>query len=118
MVLDYNGDLIFFKPLHFRGRMAKDPEKKKKEKRPTAEKREIQNKKRRLINKSFKSNVRTAIRKFDASLEEKDQTVITENLNNVYSLVDKAVKRGVFKLNKASRVKSRLAARAKRQVAA
>lgn len=93
--------------------MAKQEEKKeKKEKRPTAQKRDIQNKKRRMNNKVYKSRVRTAVRAFQDSIEVGDQTATTEKLNEVYSLLDKCAKKGVFKLNKVSRTKSRLAARA------
>ena len=91
--------------------MAKEPEKKTKARRPTPLKRDMQNEKRRLQNKAFKSSVRTAIRKFDEALPKAEAAVIKENLDAVYSLMDKGVKRGVFTLNKASRTKSRLAAR-------
>lgn len=93
--------------------MAKEAEKAKKVKRPTAEKREIQNIKNRLVNKSFKSKVRTAIRKFEGVLSSDDQTTIQSSLNEIYSLVDKGVKRGIYKQNTAARTKSRLTARAK-----
>ena len=92
--------------------MAKETEKKKKTKRPTAKKRDIQNEKRRFANKIFKSQVRTAIRKFEDTLAKGDEVLTTESLNNVYALMDKGVKKGVFKINKASRTKSRLTARA------
>lgn len=94
--------------------MAKQEDKKaeKKTKRPTALKRDLQNKKRRMDNRVYKSRVRTAIRSFQESIEKGDQTVTTEKLNEVYSILDKCAKKGVFKLNKVSRTKSRLAARA------
>lgn len=92
--------------------MAKDKaEEVKKVKRPTALKRDIQNEKRRLRNKTFKSQVRTAIRHFEESLPKGEPDAIKEKLNTVYSLMDKGVKKGVFKINKASRTKSRLTAR-------
>jgi small subunit ribosomal protein S20 len=90
--------------------MAKQEE--KKVKRPTAQKRDLQNKKRRMDNKIYKSRVRTAIRSFQDSLTTGDQVVATQKLNEVYSILDKCAKKGVFKLNKVSRTKSRLAARA------
>lgn len=90
--------------------MAKAVEKKK-VKTPTAQKRDIQNEKRRLINKSFKAGVRTAIRKLETDLVSGDADSIKENLNQVYSQMDKAVKRGIFTQNKASRSKARLSAR-------
>lgn len=92
--------------------MAKEPATKAKVKRPTPLKRDIQNEKRRLRNKAFKSSVRTAMRSFEEALPKGEEALIKEQLDNVYSLMDKGVKRGIYKLNKASRTKSRLAARA------
>jgi small subunit ribosomal protein S20 len=86
--------------------MAKEKETKK-TKRPTAIKRDIQNEKRRLINKSFKSVVRTTLRTFDESLETKDKEKIKASLNDFYSVMDRGVKRGLFKQNKADRSKER-----------
>ncbi len=83
----------------------------KKVKRPTAQKRDIQSEKRRLKNRSYKSSVRTAIRKLDENIAKKDKALIEEKLNSVYSILDKGVKLGVLKLNQVSRTKSRLAAR-------
>ncbi len=83
----------------------------KKEKRPTAQKRDIQSKKRRLKNRAYKSSVRTAIRTLDEAIEKKDPAAYQVELNNVYSILDKGVKLGVLKLNQASRTKARLAAR-------
>lgn len=96
--------------------MAKEADKKTKARRPTPLKRDMQSEKRRLMNKSFKSSVRTAIRQFDEALPKGDVASIKENLDAVYSLMDKAVKRGIYKINKASRTKSRLAARAAAKV--
>ncbi len=94
--------------------MAKEETAKKaKTKRPTALKRDLQNSKKRLMNKAFKSQVRTSVRNFEAALPGKDTTTIAATLKEIYSLMDKGVKHGIFKLNKASRTKSRLAARAK-----
>jgi len=92
--------------------MAKETDAKKKNKTPTALKRDIQNKKKRLVNKIFKSEVRTAIRSFEGLVQKGDGAAVKKALNEVYSLMDKGVKRGVFKLNKASRTKARLAAHA------
>lgn len=92
--------------------MAKETEKAKKVKRPTAQKRDIQSKKTRIINKSFKAKVRTAIRKFETVLSEADKANVQSSLNEIYSLVDKGVQKGIYKHNTASRTKSRLAARA------
>ncbi len=89
-----------------------DSDKKKKRKRPSAEKRDIQNSKRRMINKAFISKLRTSIRSFEESLKTSNMDAIKERLNAAYSLLDNAVKRNLIKLNAASRKKSRLAAKA------
>ena len=86
-------------------------EEKKKIKRPTPLKRDIQNEKRRLINKSFKSSVRTAIHEFDKALASKNKESVQKALDRVYSAMDKGTKRGIFKANKADRTKSRIAAK-------
>lgn len=83
----------------------------KKVKRPTALKRDLQNEKRRLNNRVYRSRVRTAIRALDEAIVKGDQAVTTEKLNEAYSILDKCAKKGVFKINKVSRTKSRLAAR-------
>ena len=83
----------------------------KKIKRPTAQKRDIQSVKRYMMNKSFKARVNTAIRSFESARTAGEQTAIKAKLNDVYSLMDKGVKTGIFKLNKAARIKSRLTAR-------
>lgn len=92
--------------------MAKEAVKKTKARRPTPLKRDLQSEKRRLRNKAFKSSVRTAVRQFDEVLVKGDASLIKQHLDAVYSIMDKGVKRGVYKLNKASRTKARLAARA------
>ena len=93
--------------------MAKEETAKAKTKAPTALKRDLQNSKKRMQNKAFKSQVRTAVRTFEGTLPSKDAEKISVALKEIYSLMDKGVKRGIFKLNKASRTKSRLAAQAK-----
>lgn len=86
-------------------------EEQKKKKRPTAEKRDLQNNKRKARNKTFKSSVHTAMRKFEKALSESDQEGLKTSQNLVYSLMDKGVKRGIFKPNKASRTKAKVAAK-------
>lgn len=98
--------------------MAKaEDKKKKKEKRPSALKRDIQHEKRRLRNKSFRSSVRTVVRSFEESVAKGDSASIKSGLSEVYSALDKGVKKGVYTLNKASRTKARLTARAAAAVA-
>jgi len=87
--------------------MATEKEAKPKVKRPTPLKRDARAEKMRLINKSFKSNVRSTLRSFEEALKTTDKARIQGALNTVYSVMDKGVKRGIFKANKASRLKSR-----------
>jgi len=90
----------------------KSAEKKLPDRRPQAQKRDLQNKKRRLINKSFLSSLRTQLKEFAQSVEKGDKDAIKSALNESYSLLDKAAKRGILKKNAASRKKSRLTAQA------
>lgn len=73
----------------------------KKEKRPTPIKRHEQSLRRKARNRSTKSRILNAVRSFR-------QAPATEQLNPLYSLLDKAVKKGVISINKAARMKSRL----------
>jgi small subunit ribosomal protein S20 len=91
--------------------MDKKKEAEKKTKRPTALKRDLQSEKRRLINKSFRSELRTAVRVLDEALEKKEVPAIESAFNKLQAQVDKGVKRGVFKKNKANRTKSRIQAK-------
>ncbi len=84
----------------------------KKTKRPTPLKRDIQNAKRALSNKSFKSQVRTAIRSLDAAVQSKDKKILSQRLQSIYSLMDKGVKRKIIKSNKANRTKASATAKA------
>jgi small subunit ribosomal protein S20 len=91
------------------GTEKKRDEKKKKVKRPSALKRKLQSDKRRLANRSFKATVRTAIRGLKEAVLKKEGDSAQTKLQTVYSLMDKGVKKGIFKKNKADRTKSRLA---------
>jgi small subunit ribosomal protein S20 len=70
--------------------------------------------KRNLCNRAFKARVGSASRSLKEALSQKDAFSIQEKLNEVYSLMDKGVKKGVFKINKASRLKACLNAAAKK----
>jgi len=85
--------------------MAEEKEKKKK-KRPTAEKRGIQNEKKQLRNQMMKSKIKTAVRQFGTKKEP-------AQLSAVFSLLDKALKIGLYKKNKVNRLKSKFASAAK-----
>ena len=80
-----------------------------KKKTPTAKKRDIQNDKKRLRSRAFKARVRTALNAFEKAAKEGGDA--KAELNAVYSMMDKGVKRGVYKLNRASRTKSKMQAR-------
>ena len=82
----------------------------KKKKVPTPQKRIIQDTKRRALNRSFKSSVRTAINAFEKALSAGEKEKMQSALNTVYSLMDKGVKKGIYKQNKAARVKSHVSA--------
>ena len=88
--------------------MSEKGKKDSKKKLPTALKRIKQDEKRNLRNRSFKSSVRTAIRTFEGALSSKDQEKIQKALSAVYSLMDRGVKQGVYKKNKAARTKQRM----------
>jgi len=73
----------------------------------------MQNEKRRLANRSYRAKVLTAIRSFENSLEQKEAAeAVKTKLNTIFSLMDKGVKKGIYKTSKAARTKSRLNARA------
>ena len=92
--------------------MAEEKKEKSKVKKPTALKRDEQSAQRNLRNRSFKSKVTTAMRSLEETLSKKDAASVKVQLSAVYSLMDKGVKKGIYKMNKASRVKSRLHAKA------
>ena len=80
---------------------------KEKKKKSSALKRHLQSLEARARNKAFRSKVSTAIKAANKATAEEKQA----SLNVVYSLMDKGVKKGVFKQNKASRIKSRMTKR-------
>lgn len=87
-------------------------EKAKKVKKPSALKRKLQSDKRRVRNRSYKASVLTSIRSLEQSLTQKEgEETLKTKLNVIYSLMDKGVKKGIFKTNKAARTKARLTAR-------
>ncbi len=90
---------------------AEKPETAVKVRRPTAAKRMLQNEKRRLINKGFKSRIRSAVRKLEEILASGENANTQASLREVYSLLDKGVQKGVIPRNTAGRTKSRLTAR-------
>lgn len=76
----------------------------------SAEKRVRQNEKRRNVNRSNKSKLRTQIKKLRSALGASDAKQSGELLIPTVSLIDKAVNKGVLHRNTAARHKSRLTA--------
>ena len=68
-----------------------------------------QNEKRRLRNKSVKSALKTAIRKFHAALESGDRELATTLARDASRKLDKAVSKGVIHKNQAANKKSAIA---------
>lgn len=84
----------------------------------SAEKRQRQNEKRRIVNRNNRGRVRTGIKKLRAALGEGDPGSVQELLPQTISLIDKAVQKGVLHRNAAARYKSRLTVRANEAAAA
>jgi small subunit ribosomal protein S20 len=80
----------------------------------SAEKRVRQSEKRRLINRSHRTKVRTYIKKVRAAL---DSGKIQQVLPEAISVIDKSVQKGVLHKNAAARYKSRLTVRANQTAA-
>ena len=74
-------------------------------------KRNRQNEKRRLRNKSVKSSLKTAIRKFHESVAGGNTDNATELLRYASRKLDKAVSKGVIHKNQAANRKSAIAKR-------
>jgi small subunit ribosomal protein S20 len=83
----------------------------KKERRPSAKKRDIQSEKRRVRNKAYRARTLTTLRSLEQAIAQSKKASSKEHLNALYSLMDKGVKTGIFKQNKANRLKSRLSKR-------
>ncbi len=83
-------------------------EEKKAVKVPTPLKRHTQDLKKNLTNRIWKSRISTTRAAF---AEAKDEASKKTLLNTLYGLLDKAAKVGLFKKNKVSRLKSRLASK-------
>jgi small subunit ribosomal protein S20 len=74
-------------------------------------KRNKQNEKRRLRNKSVKSSLKTAVRKFDAAIEQGDLDTATVLMRDAGRKLDKAASKGVIHKNQAANRKSSIARR-------
>lgn len=74
----------------------------------SSEKRVRQNEKRRAVNRSNRSRVRTQIKKLRSALGASDKNLSNELLNPTMAVIDKAVNKGILHKNTAARYKSRL----------
>ena len=81
----------------------------------SAKKRILVAERNRQINKSYKSTVRTLIKKTIVNCENykkdpnaENQELINTTLNQAYSLIDKAVKKNVLHKNNGANKKSRI----------
>ena len=74
-------------------------------------KRNKQNEKARLRNKSVKSELKTVIRKFHEAAESGDAEATTTALRHASRKLDKAVSKGVIHKNQAANRKSAIARR-------
>ena len=70
------------------------------------------NEKARLRNKSVKSSLKTAVRRFRESAESGDRDAAQQALVSASRLLDKAVSKGVIHSNQAANKKSAMAQRA------
>lgn len=74
----------------------------------SAKKRVRQNEKRRAINRSNRSSLRTQVKKLRAAINGNNAEQSQELLNPTVSAIDKAVNKGLLHKNTAARYKSRL----------
>ena len=80
-------------------------------KHKSAEKRDRQSKRRTLVNRRNRSQMRTELKKLRAAIGAGNKAEATQLLPKIVSVLDKAVKKGVLHDNAASRYKSRLTIR-------
>lgn len=74
----------------------------------SAKKRIRQNVKRRAINRSNRSSLRTQIKKLRAALAEGNKAAAQEQLQPTISIIDKMVNKNILHRNTAARYKARL----------
>ena len=83
----------------------------------SAEKRVRQSERRRLINRSSRTKLRTSIKNLRSALKSSDAKQVGALLPKTVSEIDKAVQKGVLHRNAAARQKSRLTVSANRAAA-
>ena len=74
----------------------------------SAEKRMRQNERRKGINRSNRTRLRTEIKKLRAAITGEDTGTLQATLSQTISTIDKSVQKGVLHRNAAARYKSRL----------
>ena len=77
----------------------------------SSQKRERQNEKRRMRNRSYKGKARTMVKKAFLAIEEQNLDSAREATNAAVKALDKAAAKGVIHKNNASRRKGRLMTR-------
>ena len=75
---------------------------------PQARKRAHQSQSRRRHNASFRSMVRTYIKKIDTAIQGGEQEAATTAYNTAVPVIDRMADKGIIHKNKAARHKSRL----------
>ena len=85
---------------------------------PQARKRARQAEKRRALNASQRSRVRTYIKRVLGAVQAKDATAAGAALTDAVPMIDKMVTKGILHKNKAARHKSRLTKKVKELAAA
>lgn len=83
----------------------------------SAVKRNMQNQKRRLRNRTVKTRIKGVVKKIGLLGSDSDVTTAAGELNTAKSIIDKAAKKGVIHPRTAARKISRLAKRVNRTVA-
>jgi len=71
-------------------------------------KRNLTNEKQRLLNASFKSSLKTAVKEVEKAVANNDKAAANTALQFANKKLDKAVSKGFLQKNNASRHKSRL----------
>lgn len=77
-------------------------------KKDSAAKRHRQSEERRIRNKSVKTSIKTAVRKFITFIQKKEQDNAEQALREMAKKLDTAARKGIIKKNAAARKKSRM----------
>jgi len=83
----------------------------------SAVKRNLQNQKRRLRNRTVKTRIKGIVKKIGFLGKESDANTVADELNTAKSTIDKAAKKGVLHPRTAARKISRLSKRVNRTTA-